>query len=139
MWMKMVTVGYVRGEGGGGSKILKELPFCFSNNPNIFPALQQTPPPKGLTRTATFNLLKGRHLGVWESQKIFAKIFPKNAHKPHFYVQLTMFCRLHIKTFYQIDFWVLNLRKWCGLKNKKIPGWAKKWQLDGKNCGLKKT
>ena len=43
-------------------------------------------------------------LGVWESQKIFAKIFPKNAHKPHFYVQLTIFARLHIKTFYQIDF-----------------------------------
>ena len=43
IWMKMVTVGYVGGEGGvrgGGGGILKGLPFFLNNNPNFFQALR---------------------------------------------------------------------------------------------------
>ena len=51
--------------------------------------LQQTPPPP---KDSHFQTPQRTPLRVWESQKIFAKIFPKYSHEAHFYVQLTMFC-----------------------------------------------
>ncbi len=49
-----------------------------------FLGLQQTPPLKD----CHFQAPRRMPLGVWESQKFLAKIFPKNSHEPHFYVQL---------------------------------------------------
>ena len=63
--------------------------------------LQQTPPPP---KDCHFQSPQRTPLGVWESQKSFTKIFPKNAHKPHFYVQLTMFCPVKHKNLLPVWF-----------------------------------
>ena len=58
--------------------------MCGSSLQSSSLTTANSPPPKDCHFQAT-----GRTpLGVWESQKNFAKIFPKNSHEPHFYVQL---------------------------------------------------